>query len=198
LHRFSKKKVDLGKFDLYKVDLKGMREDVLQHEYLLDNQFFTNIGGEDVPKGKVRAELTVTKIAGAFSLSFKLNGLVVIPCDRCLDDMDHPIDTTDRLIVKLGKDYAEESDEIVVIPETEGVINLAWFLYEFIALAIPIKHTHAPGKCNKQMSAQLKKHTPKAADDDGFDENDDMMTPDEQTDDTPDPRWNALRDLEIK
>jgi uncharacterized metal-binding protein YceD (DUF177 family) len=187
----------LGKFDLYKVDLKGMRQDVQSVEYLLDNQFFTNIGGEDIQKGKVNVSLTVTRTGGVFSIAFHFTGNIVIPCDRCLDDMDYPIDTTARLIVKFGKDYSEESDEIVVIPETEGVINLAWFLYEFVALAIPIKHVHVPGKCNKQMSAKLKKHTAKLADDedDSFDmdEEEDIVVTDDDTD--IDPRWDALKGL---
>ncbi|GHS96078.1 hypothetical protein FACS189421_00590 [Bacteroidia bacterium] len=189
----------MGKFDLYKVDLKGMRQDVQTVEYLLDNQFFTNIGGEDIQKGKVNVLLTITRTGGVFNLAFSLNGVVVIPCDRCLDDMDYPIETASRLIVKFGKDYSEESDEIVVIPEAEGVINLAWFLYEFVALDIPIKHVHAPGKCNKQMSAKLKKHSAKLSDDedDSFDmdEEADIVLTDEDTEEVIDPRWEALKGL---
>jgi uncharacterized metal-binding protein YceD (DUF177 family) len=87
----------------------------------------------------------------------------------------------------------------VVIPEAEGVINLAWFLYEFIVLAIPIKHVHTPGKCNKQMSAKLKKHTTKADnDDDAFDidASDDIVVTDEDPiEEATDPRWDALKGL---
>ena len=35
---------------------------------------------------------------------------------------------------------------------------MAWYIYEFIALAIPIKHVHAPGKCNKGMMDKLGGH----------------------------------------
>jgi uncharacterized metal-binding protein YceD (DUF177 family) len=189
----------VGRLDLYRVDLKNMQQDVQEYEYLLDNQFFTNIGGEDIQKGKIRARLKISKKAGVFDLSFAFNGIVVIPCDRCLEDMDFPVDTTAHLIVKFGKDYSEESDEIVVIPEAEGIINLAWFLYEFIVLAIPIKHVHAPGKCNKQMTSKLKKHLTKSEDDDssfGSDDMDDIITDDNQDDeDSTDPRWDALRGL---
>jgi len=88
----------------------------------------------------------------------------------------------------------------VVIPETEGTINLAWFLYEFVALAIPIKHVHAPGKCNKQMTSKLKKHSVKSDDDEQFfDSNDadDVIVTDDDSDneEKTDPRWNALRGL---
>lgn len=173
-----------------------MQEDVREYEYLLDNQFFTNIDGEDVQKGKVNVNVTVTRISGAFNFTFKLSGIVVIPCDRCLDDMDFPFETTARLLVKFGKDYAEESDEIIIIPESEGAINLAWFLYEFVALAIPIKHVHVPGKCNKVMTAKLKKHTPKSDDDDAFEDevNNVIITDeDEPVEKNTDPRWNALK-----
>jgi uncharacterized metal-binding protein YceD (DUF177 family) len=183
---------ELGKFDLYKVDLKGMREDVQNYEYLLDNQFFINIGEEDVPKGRVNVKLTVTKRNGFFDFAFVLSGIAVIPCDRCLDDMDFPVETTAHLIVKFGNDYTEESDEIVVIPESEGIINLAWFLYEFVVLAIPVKHIHAPGKCNRQMTSKLKKHLAKPVEDDDMfdaDEDDIIITDGGDID----PRWDALK-----
>jgi len=178
-----------------------MQADVQKHEYLLDNQFFINIGGEDIQKGRVKVTLTVTKHKGFFDFVFALSGVAIIPCDRCLDDMDFPIETTAHLIVKFGKDYSEESDEIVVIPESEGVINLAWFLYEFIALAIPIKHIHAPGKCNKQMTTKLKKHSAKSEDDDNdsfdMDMGDDIIITDDDDSNEKDvdPRWDALKGL---
>jgi len=176
-----------------------MQQNVEEYEYLLDNQFFTNIGGEDIQKGKVKTQLKISKIGSAFDLSFMFNGIVIVPCDRCLDDMDLPIETSAHLIVKLGKDYSEESDEIVVIPETEGIINLAWFLYEFVALAVPIKHVHAPGKCNKQMTSKLKKHLTKSDDDDqSFDSDaadDVIITDDDSDEERTDSRWDALKGL---
>ena len=193
MHGFLIKYFVLGRFDLYKVDLKSMKQDVQEISYLLDNQFFANIESEDIQKGKVNILLTVTRTLDVFNLAFKIQGMITIPCDRCLDDMDYPVETTARLIVKFGKDYAEESDEIIVIPESEGVINLAWFLYEFIVLAIPIKHTHAPGKCNKQMTSKLKKHTAKAEDD--VDDFDDIALSDDDSEADIDPRWNALKEL---
>jgi uncharacterized metal-binding protein YceD (DUF177 family) len=196
LQGFLQKLFVLGKFDLYKVNLKDMQQDIQSIEYLLDNAFFTNIEGEDVQKGKVNVSLTITKEREMFNFTFQLNGIITISCDRCLDDMDYPIETTARLFVKFGKDYAEESDEIVVIPEREGIINIAWFLYEFVALAIPIKHVHAPGKCNKQMSSKLKKHTVKLDDDDSFEEEVDsvIVTGEEEMEESIDPHWDILKE----
>jgi Predicted metal-binding, possibly nucleic acid-binding protein len=186
----------LGKFDPYKVDLKNMASDIQEYEYRITNQFFTDIDGDEVQKGKVNVNLTVKKLSGMFEFLFTIEGVIIISCDRCLDDMDFPVSTSNRLIVKLGADYSEENDEIVIIPRDEGVINLAWFIYEFIALTIPIKHVHAPGKCNKTMSSKLKKHSVRSTDEDDIDADDpgDIIITDEDESST-DPRWDALKGL---
>lgn len=188
----------MGKFDLYKVELKNLSPGVHEYEYFLENKFFVDIDGDEVQKGKVKVNLTVKRTSMVFDMNFQLEGIVYVPCDRCLDDMELPVSTQNMLVVKFGKEYAEESEEIVIIPEEEGEINLAWFIYEFIALAIPMKHIHAPGKCNKAMSSKLKKHTARRADDeDEFDEEaaDDIVVDDDAADMPSDPRWDALKGL---
>jgi len=189
----------LGKFDAYKIDLKNLSPGTHNFEYTLGTTFFVNIDGDEVQKGKVNVTLTVKRTSAAFEMDFQLQGNVMVPCDRCLDEMELPIETQNRLVVKFGKEYAEESDEVVIIPESEGAINLAWFLYEFVALTIPMKHVHAPGKCNKTMSSKLKKHSTRSSSDseeeyDDDDSGDDMSMDDSGTD-TADPRWDALKGL---
>lgn len=184
----------MGKFEAYSIDLKNLTPGVHDYEYLLDNKFFADIEGDQVQRGNVQVSLTVKRMSLMFEMNFKLEGIVIVSCDRCLDDMEQPIETENRLIVKFGPEYAEEDDEVVIIPEDEGRINLAWFLYEFVALAIPMKHVHAPGKCNKAMSAKLNKHRARSIDDeDGLA---DFGEVEEENGDQPiDPRWDALRNL---
>ena len=187
----------MGKFDAYKIDLKGMKENTYSCEFVLDNHFFESIDGPEVQKGKVNVQLRIRKTGGIYDLSFQTDGVVQVTCDRCLDDMDQPVSSSDVVKVKLGSDYSEDGD-IVIIPEDEGIINVAWFMYEFVALAIPMKHVHAPGKCNQAMSRALNKHlrvlpddpseadVPEDGDDDGADG--EGSTP-------IDPRWNELKKL---
>jgi len=189
----------LGKFNVYKIDLKSLAPGKHEFKYFLENTFFTDIDGDEVRKGKVNVCVTVQKLSQMFEMNFDINGVAIVPCDRCLDDMEIPVESHNRLMVKFGKEYSEESDEIVVIPEEEGAINIAWFLYEFIALDVPMKHVHEPGKCNKTMTAKLRKHTARSYDD----ETDDGASDDEVSDSSDfssepstDPRWDALRDFE--
>lgn len=186
----------MGKFEEYRIDLKGMRTDSCQYDFLLDDEFFADIEGSEVQRGKVRVTLVVKRTSCAYVLNFRTEGEVVAPCDRCLDDMELPISSADELMVKFGAEYAEEDDNLIVVPEVEGAINVAWFMYEFVALAIPMKHVHAPGKCNKEMSGKLSKHLRTTADDDDemFSDADDMSVGGDRQ--APiDPRWNELKKL---
>lgn len=173
----------MGRFDKYNVDLKGMKASSLDMEFDLDNAFFADIDGEEFQKGTVKAKVVVKKGRDIFDFSFALTGTVVVPCDRCLDDLEIEVDTVNTLRVKLGDSYADEGD-IVIIPEQEGDLNIAWYLYEFIVLALPMKRVHAPGKCNHEMTGRLKKHSAEAVGDEG----EEMQV---------DPRWAGLKDIQI-
>ena len=109
--------------------------------------------------------------------------------------MEQPIETDNHLTVKLGKTYTEESDDVLVVAEDEGRVNLAWFLYEFIALAIPMKHVHEPGKCNRTMAAKLRKHAAYSPEDADEAIDEDEETGRDEADVSTDPRWDALRQL---
>lgn len=183
----------MGKLSTYKIPLKSLAAGKHKFNYLLDNKFFELIddGTADVKRGKVNVDVDIKASDSIFEFEFKINGTVYAPCDRCLDDITMPVDIENKLIVKFGADYSEENDEIVIIPEEDGEINIAWFLYEFIILSLPMKKVHAPGQCNKAMSSKLNKHKVSSENDNDMDDLDDME------DSSSDSRWDALKDLQI-
>ena len=174
-----------------------MTESSADYEFLLTNQFFTYIDAPEIQKGKLQVQLNVRKTMGVYVLTFHIEGSVIVPCDRCLDDMELPVVTDDTLKVKLGETFSDEED-MVIVPEEDGYINVAWFMYEFIALSLPMKHVHAPGKCNKSMMGALNKHLRTSADEE---ETDDFGLDDEELEDELseaheiDPRWNELKKI---
>ena len=188
----------MSKFEQYNVVLKDLTDASRLYEFDLDDVYFKKIDSPEVQKGNVHAKVIVQRKLSVYELQFTLDGSVIIPCDRCLDDMEQPIHYKEKLQVKFGDKFSEE-DEIVIVPETEGAINIAWFLYEFIVLNIPIKHVHAPGECNKTMATKLKKHITRQKDDDEdgvsalFDDDadDDFSVEETQTD----PRWDGLQNI---
>ncbi len=190
----------MAKFSLYNIPLKTLSQGTHTYEYVLDRKFFDAIDGEEVRKGNVSVTVNVKRTSSSFEFDFDIKGVVKVPCTRCLDDMDQEVDTRNRLIVKFGKEYSEESDEIVIIPEDEGEINIAWFLYEFIALTIPIKHVHPAGECNRVVSSKFRKHRAVSVDedDDNDGDTDDEDFSEEEESSSSDPRWDALKGLELE
>ena len=164
-----------------KIDLKGLKEDAKVLEFDLDDAYFGAVDGPEISKGGVHVSLAIRKQSGFFELLFHSEGTVIIPCDRCLDEMSQPIETDNRLAVKLGAEYSED-DDLVTIDENEGILDVAWFIYEFIALAIPIRHVHEPGMCNAAMIEALEEHSA-------------ARSSDEEGAEVIDPRWEALRKL---
>lgn len=193
----------MGKFTVYNIPLKSLSEGTHTYDYLLENKYFSDIndGESDIKRGKVEVKLTIKRIASTFEFNFDLNGEVIVPCDRCLDDLPIEVATQSRLFVKFGKEYSEESDEVVIIPEDEGEINIAWFLYEFVSLNVPMKKVHPAGKCNKMMSSKLNKHKAVSSedssdDDDTIEEDIDIEYDNDDSGKANDPRWDALKGLE--
>jgi len=167
--------------ETFKIDLKGLKEEETLLEYHLDDNYFEAIDAPEVRRGELCVKLSIHRAADFFELDFHTDGTVHIPCDLCLEDMDLAVNTDNKLVVKFGEDYSEE-DDLVTVVEDEGILDTSWFIYEFIALNIPIKHVHAPGKCNPAMIKMLEEHSATRS---GVQEEEKPI----------DPRWSELEKL---
>ena len=183
LYLCSPKSVYMCSLEQFKIDLKGLTEEVTALEWNLNKDFFDALDQTEVEGGALHVSLSIRKASGFFELQFHTVGTIDITCDRCLDLMEQPIETDNQLVVKLGT-ATPEDDDTVTVDENEGILDTSWFIYEFIALAIPIQHVHAPGKCNPAMTKALEELS---ADRSG----------DEESSQTVDPRWEKLKDLKI-
>ena len=170
----------MSNIESFKIDLKALPQGLTNLEFKLDNEYFEAIDAPDVQRGELQSCLSINRTDDFFELNFHTVGVVHIPCDICLDDMDQNIESDDRLTVKFGEDYSED-DDLVTVAENEGILDVSWFIYEFIDLNIPIKHVHAPGKCNPAMIEKLNEHS--------------AARSGEEEEETVDPRWAALLKL---
>ncbi|MGM9705359.1 MAG: YceD family protein [Prevotella sp.] len=168
--------------DNFKIDLKGLHEGSNLLSYDIHDGYFQAVQAAGISGGDVRVDLNVQRTGDVFTLDFHTEGTVIVPCDICLDDMEQPIKTDNRLAVKFGEEYSDEDDEVVTVAETEGTLDVAWFIYEFIALAIPVRHVHAEGGCNPAMLEALEQHSA-------------SRNAEDKTAGDIDPRWKELEKL---
>lgn len=148
----------MGKPDTYIIDLKCILTGPVEFGYHLDDAFFTAVEAGEILGGQVDAKVRVEPHGGHHVLSFSMQGVVRLTCDRCLDEMDCPVDVQRALRTKFGPEFSDEGDDLVIVSETEGTIDIGWYLYEFIALGLPMQHRHEDGGCNEAMMRALEAH----------------------------------------
>ena len=167
--------------DDFQIDLRDLKEGLTEMSFLLDDDFFGRLEGATLKRGRLLCDLSVNRTDTFFELKFHISGMVIVPCDLCLDDMEQPIEANETLACQLGEEDRSD-DELVVVARENGVLDISWFVYEFVNLAVPIRHVHAPGKCNAAMMSILDEYSVSRRDD-------------EDEEESADPRWDALRKL---
>ena len=187
----------MGKFSEFNLPLKSLTEGTHEFCFHLGPEFFSNMENTDIHGANLKVKLTVVYARDIYELSFHITGDIVLLCDRCLDEMTLPVDATYNINVQYGADYDDSSDNLLIIPESDRDLNVSYMIYDTVVLEIPIKHVHPAGKCNRQMSAMLRKHRVRSGNEDSELEDELIDEIDSMTDsDTPsDPRWDALKGL---
>jgi len=172
----------LSFLDQFSIQFTNLKPGTYHYELLIDDKFFENFSESEIKQGRVNVQIELQKQVKMLVLDFKMEGTVNLICDRCLDDFDFSIFSTNKLVVKIGTERVEETDEIIIIPEKEHKINVAQFIYEYIHLALPSKRTHPEDEngfpfCNKEIIEKLKEHKNKEINED--------------------PRWDVLKNLNL-
>ena len=131
-------------------------------EYTIGSSMFQSVENSMVKGGECVAKVTTLRKPEGYDIAFNITGTVTVECDRCLDDMEVSIDTTEKLEVRFA-DHNEDTGETVLVSKDTTQLDLWPFIYDFIALAIPIAHVHPEGQCNEEMIDTLGKYMVQAS-----------------------------------
>ena len=161
------------------IPVTGLKPGSHQFDFEIDDSFFEHFEYSEIQKGRINLHLVVEKEDNLLDFHFDFNGHVRIPCDRCYEPFDLPIEGKERLILKFGNDYHEESDEIQVVPIGENHFDISPFIYEYIHLSMPVRRVHPDNEhgentCDAETIHRLE---------------------DLSSSSGPDPRWEALAAL---
>ncbi|WP_296619160.1 DUF177 domain-containing protein [Marivirga sp.] len=172
----------LKDFDIqvYKLDNKQH-----EYEYAVDKDFFSEFEGGFVESGKVKIQLLLDKRENLMELNLDFSGYVDLISDRSLEPFQYPIDINKKLLYKYGEEEQELEEDVMVITKNTQVINVGHFIYETIALQIPLKKLH-PDEIEED-----EEHNDYVYIDDAGEEI-------EEEEENIDPRWAALKDLNKK
>ncbi len=167
----------------YKIPFRGLKNGSHQYEFNVDDKFFEAFPEGDIKKGNLVAKVDLIKRSNGIEATFEIVGTVTVPCDRCLDDFDCPVEFSGKMLFEFGLESEEVSDELVILSPGDNYIDLDQYIYEYINLSLPIQKVHPDDEngnslCNADMIAKLK-----------------SLNVNNDDDEIDDPRWDKLRDL---
>lgn len=149
-------------------------------DYKIGTSFLKNFNNSEIKGIELSVEVKMIKNNNLLEFNFQLNGSVLVECDICLDDVRLPIDYHSYLIAK-RENVEDVEDDIVYLKPDESEIDISQFIYESIVFSLPLKRVHpdkrGKNKCNPEMIKKLKSHLV------------------DNVEETPDPRWNDLKNL---
>ena len=163
-----------------KVPFVGLKEGVHSFEFSIGKEFFDEFDYDELHAADILVRATLDRQERMLIWDFDIDGSIRLDCDRCSEELFLPLKGTEHLIIKLGRTHEEESENVIIIPETEYEIDLRQHIYDYIRLLMPVKRVHEPGDdgspgCTAELQEQEQ----------------------EQEQET-DPRWNALKELKNK
>lgn len=169
----------------YAIKFVGLKLGLHNFEYQIDNKFFEHFEYNEFNDSNVTVDVTLNKKTTLLEFHFEASGSVNVNCDLTNEPFDQSISNAFDLVVKFGDDYNDENEEILIVPHGEFEINVAQYLYELIALAVPSKRIHPgveDGTLDSDILEKLEELSPKG--DIENEDNEDI-----------DPRWNTLKKL---
>ncbi|MBR1644279.1 MAG: DUF177 domain-containing protein [Bacteroidales bacterium] len=160
-----------------------MKTGVYKYHFELDDAFFEAFSNDDLRSGNVEFDVRLDKSEHATLFYFRFSGVINGFCDRCLGELPLPVSGEETLKVSFRERHAapqvaDDNPDEVWLDEGENKIDLAQWMYEYVAVALPMHRVHKEGECDSETTCFISDpEAPRVASDDV------------------DPRWAALLEL---
>jgi uncharacterized protein len=147
----------------YNIGFVGLSLGNHQFNFSVGEEFFACFETSEVEKGQLSLILSMEKQNNMMVFEFNFDGFVELTCDRCVEPYNQNLEFENTLFVKFGEEYAEQTDEIVIIPSGSSHFDISQYVYEYIHLALPMQHLHGNSPkeevgCNPQALEYIEKY----------------------------------------
>ncbi|MBQ9417700.1 MAG: DUF177 domain-containing protein [Bacteroidales bacterium] len=165
-----------------KVVLIGLKPGRYSYRFTLGDDFFAGYENEEIGGGKVEVEAEMEKNERVVLFRFRLEGEIETWCDRCLGEMKVKIEGEETLEVRFSDTEVSDEENVAILPEGASEVDLGRWLYEYVAVRLPLRHQHEEGECDPEMVKYLVSK-------------DGEESEGQRAEREIDPRWEALKGL---
>jgi uncharacterized metal-binding protein YceD (DUF177 family) len=121
----------------FSLPVSGMKNGNHTFNFELDDSFFQFFENSLIQKGRFEARVEVDKRASLLVMDAWIKGYMHTSCDRCLADIQMPVESKSTIHVKPGNPD-ESDDEILYMQEDDTSLNIAGWLYESLLVSVPL------------------------------------------------------------
>ncbi|WP_154657008.1 YceD family protein [Hugenholtzia roseola] len=175
----------------FEIEIIALRNGTHQYHFLMEDDFFAYFQSPLLEAGNCDAVVVLEKSERLIRVVFQIKGTIRLICDRSLDEFDYPIKIKEEIIFKYGEKEQEVSENLMLITPHTPHLALGTYLFEFVALAVPMKKLHPrfvqEQDPDKDDNKPLWVYSSQEAED-----------PQQTDSDAIDPRWEALKKLQNK
>ena len=174
-----------------KIPISSLKDhQIYDYVYVMPSEFFQKYQDDIIKDGKdVKVNFNIVKSPTMLQVKLEIKGILLLICDRSLEEFEEEIDITDKIIFKFGEKAEVLDIGLEVILYETNKIDFENTLYEIIGLSVPPKKLHPSFREDEQE------------DDDEDQENSFLIysSKDKNTEEEEiDPRWEALKKLKGK
>lgn len=150
----------------YTIPFVGLPAGKHHFDLEFNNKFFVALGYSEITNGEGSIQVDLEKQERMLIFDIMVEGWVEAICDRCLEPLKQDVYAEERLFVKFGEAYEEESEDVIIISEGSHEFELAHYVYEMINLSLPLKIVHPDDEegnslCDPEIIRRLEELKPK-------------------------------------
>lgn len=134
----------MKKLNEYLISFVGLKLGKHQFEYQINKAFFDHFEYDDFESADIKVDLVLEKKSLMLELHFNHKGSVHVPCDVTGEMFDLPVEGSLRVVVQFGDEFNNENEELLILPHGEHQLDVSQYIYEMIALSVPLRRVH-PG-----------------------------------------------------
>lgn len=126
---------------LFVVRLTGLAKGHSSFGQSFGREFFEAFGNSEILGADLYADVHLDNHSLTVDVSCRIAGSVTVECDRCLEALEIPVETS------FEESYAPQTDEL----------DLSQDIYDYVLVSLPLQRVHPEGECNEETIKYLSK-----------------------------------------
>ena len=119
--------------------LRTLRTGTSEFVWKAGRQFFEEFGDSGILDADITVTARVSNHGLTIGVKAAIAGSVTVPCDRCLENLVIPVDTS------FEETYTPESD----------ILDISQEVYDYVLTSLPMVRVHPEGECNGETTKYL-------------------------------------------